>query len=116
VLTRVNGVVPHSKKWTIREIGLVISRRSSGKIIMTTVLMTFTDAIAYSVVVVGCGYRCCVVAVLAATIAAAAITSTLQQHDCLALYYRASTPCNGCLAVLLQFLRSMIVLSDNVSK
>jgi hypothetical protein len=28
---------------------------------------------------------------------------------CLALYYRGSKPCNECLAVLLLFLRSMIV-------
>jgi hypothetical protein len=32
-----------------------------------------------------------------------------QQHDCLALYYGASTPCNECLAVLLLLLPSMII-------
>src|SRR5215211_1587276 len=61
VLARVNGVVPHSKKWTIRKSGLVVSNSASGKIIMTTALMTITATRAYSgvVVVVWLSLLCC---------------------------------------------------------
>ena len=52
MLARVNGVVSHSKKWTIRKIGLVISNSASGKIITTAELMTISAIIIYSVAVV----------------------------------------------------------------
>ena len=52
MLARVNGVVPHSKKWTIRKSGLVISNSASGKIITTAELMTISAIVTYSVVVV----------------------------------------------------------------
>jgi hypothetical protein len=109
VLARVNAVVPHSKKWTIRKIGLVISNSASGKIITTTELMTITDTIANSVVVVvvwlsllcccglGCNDNCSGININAAT------TQLLGTH------YRGSKPCNECQAVLLLFLQSMIV-------
>ena len=66
MLARVNGVVPHGKKWTIRKIGLVISNSASGKIITTAELMTISAVIIYSVVVVAawlsllccCGLGC----------------------------------------------------------
>ena len=61
VLTHVNVVVPHSRKWTIRKIGLVISDSAIGKIIMAIELMTISDTIAYSgaVVVVWLSLLCC---------------------------------------------------------
>jgi hypothetical protein len=61
VLARVNAVVPHSKKWTIRKSGLVISNSASGKIITTAELMTISAIIAYSgaVVLVWLSLLCC---------------------------------------------------------